>query len=82
MGAGGDRAVSLEKPKKLTKSQATWLRYAKRKFDDGRVPPYLFRDYRSIKALLNAGFIEWKPGFGTPMYRFTHLGLDALETAP
>jgi len=65
--------------KKLTKSQATSLRYAKQKFDDGLIPPYLFRDYRSIKALLDAGFIEFKHGYGAPMYQFTHLGLDALE---
>ena len=65
--------------KKLTKSQATSLRYAKRKFSNGHVPPYLFRDYRSIKALLDAGFIEFEYGYGAPMYRFTHLGLDALE---
>ena len=65
--------------KKLTKSQATSLRYAKRKFSDGRVPPYLFRDYRSVKALLDAGFIEFEPGYGAPMYRFTHFGLEALE---
>ena len=65
--------------KKLTKSQATSLRYAKRKFSDGRVPPYLFRDYRTIKALIEAGFIEFEDDYGAPMYRFTHLGLDALE---
>ena len=40
--------------KRLTKAQATSLRYAKRKFSDGRVPPYLFRDYRTIKALIEA----------------------------
>lgn len=65
--------------RKLTKAQAKTLRNAKRKFSDGRVPPYLFRDYRSIEALLDAGFIEFERGYGAPMYRFTPLGLDALE---
>ena len=65
--------------KKLTRSQATSLRYAKRKVSNGHVPPCLFRDYRSINTLLDAGYIEFEHGYGAPMYRFTHLGLDALE---
>ena len=64
---------------KLTKVQKRGLMWARRKYGDGRVPPYLFRDYRSIKALLDAGFIEFDHGYGAPMYRFTHLGLDVLE---
>ena len=65
--------------KKLTKTQRTALLWAKRKYHDGRVPPYVFRDYRTAKGLIDDGLIEWWPGYGAPMYRFTHAGLDALE---
>jgi hypothetical protein len=66
---------------RLTKSQADSFLYAKCKFNDGRIPPYLFRDYRSIRTLLSAGFIEFRYGYGCPMYQFTQLGLDALDRA-
>jgi len=66
---------------KLTKAQRTALRWAKRKYEDGRVPPYVFRDYRSVSGLIEAGFIEPWIGYGAPMYKFTHKGLDAIESA-
>jgi hypothetical protein len=64
---------------KLTKAQKQSLVWAKRKYTDGRVPPYVFRDYRTARKLLKAGLIEFWIGHGAPMYRFTHQGLDALE---
>ena len=64
---------------KLTKVQRRALRLARRKYEDGRVPPYVFRDYRTVSKLLEAGFIEPWVGYGAPMYKFTHQGLDALE---
>jgi hypothetical protein len=64
--------------KTLTKSQAKTLRYAKQKYNNGHIPPFLFRDYRSIKALLDNGFIQFEHGYGAPMYRFTQSGLDVL----
>jgi len=64
---------------KLTKAQLVALWWAKNKFHDGRVPPYVFRDYRSVKKLLDDGVIEPWVGYGAPMYKFTHLGLDALR---
>ena len=64
---------------KLTKSQLISLLWAKRKFENGRVPPFVFRDYRSIKKLLDTGLIEPWIGYGAPMYKFTRLGLDVLE---
>lgn len=66
---------------KLTKAQLVSLRWAKRKYDDGRVPPYVFRDYRSLSKLLDAGLIEIWAGYGAPMYKFTLCGLDALESS-
>ncbi len=65
---------------KLTKAQLTGLRWAKRKYEDGRVPPYVFRDYRSLSRLIEAELIEPWVGYGAPMYKFTRKGLDALET--
>ncbi len=64
---------------RMTKAQRTALLWARRKYSDGRVPPFLFRDHRTISSLLVAGLIEWEKGYGAPMYRFTHKGLDALE---
>lgn len=64
---------------KLSKAHIWALRWARRKYTDGRVPPYVFRDYRTPRKLLDAGFIEWWVGYGGPMYRFTQQGLDALE---
>lgn len=63
----------------LTKGQRAALMWAKRKYTDARVPPYVFRNYRTIANLLKAGFIELWSGYGEPMYRFTNRGLDALE---
>lgn len=64
---------------KLTKSQLTSLRWAKRKYTNGCVPPFVFRDYRSVPSLLKAGLIEYWVGYGAPMYKFTQKGLDALD---
>jgi hypothetical protein len=64
---------------KLTKVQRRALIWARRKYEDGRVPPYMFRDYRTVSKLLEAGFIEPWIGYGAPMYKFTHQGLDVLE---
>lgn len=75
------RKTLSSRPVKLTKAQVTALLWAKRKYQDGRVPPFLFRDYRSVPSLLEAGLIEWWKDFGAPMYRFTHKGLDALDNA-
>ncbi len=63
----------------MTKAQLTALRWAQRKYTDGRVPPFLFRDYRSILKLLKAGLIEFEAGYGAPMYRLTRKGLDSLD---
>ena len=65
---------------KLTKAQRRALIWARRKYEDGRVPPYMFRDYRTLSKLLEAGFIEPWVGYGAPMYKLTHHGLDALES--
>lgn len=64
---------------KVSKPQLRALRWAKRKYVDGRVPPYVFRDYRSIELLIKAGLIESWVGYGAPMYKFTQQGLDTLE---
>lgn len=64
---------------KLTKPQLTSLRWARRKYQDGRVPPFLFRDYRSIDKLIRAEIIEPYIGYGAPMYQFTSYGLAILE---
>jgi hypothetical protein len=66
---------------KPTKAQLKALRWAKIKYTDGRVPPYVFRDYRSVSRLIDAGFIEPWFGYGAPMYKFTLKGLDAMKTA-
>lgn len=65
----------------LTKAQLSALRWAKKKYTDGRVPPFIFRDYRSVIGLIKAGLIEPELGYGSPMYKFTPKGLEALETA-
>lgn len=64
---------------KLTPAQLRALRWARRSYNDNRVPPYVFRDYRTVKKLLKLGLIELWPGYGALMYRFTNLGLDALQ---
>lgn len=65
---------------KPTKSQIKSLRWAKRKYEDGRVPPFVFRDYRSVSNLIKAGLIEAWIGYGATMYKFTPLGLEALAS--
>jgi hypothetical protein len=64
---------------KLTKVQRTALRWARRKYQDGRVPPYVFRHYRTVDRLIDDGFIEPWIGYGAPMYKFTNKGIEALE---
>lgn len=64
---------------KVTKTQLKALRWAKNKFSDGRVPPFVFRDYRSPRRLIEAGLIEFWADYGATMYRFTQDGLDFLE---
>lgn len=64
---------------KLTEPQRRSLHWAKQKYHDGRVPPFLFR-YRSIDILLDAGVIETWVGYGAVMYKFTQKGLDLLES--
>jgi len=63
---------------KPTKAQLQSLRWAKRKYRDGRVPPYVFRDYRSPLRLLEAGLIEYWCGYGALMYKFTPKGIEAI----
>jgi hypothetical protein len=41
---------------------------------DGRIPPYLFTEHRSVDALLRLGAIEFDEGWGAPMYKFTSMG--------
>jgi hypothetical protein len=65
---------------KLTEAQVKALQYAKRTFKDGRVPPHVFRDTRSLAKLLDAGIIEPFIGYGAPMYKFTEAGTAALES--
>ena len=65
--------------KKLTEPQLRSLRWAMRKYSDGRVPPYVFNNYKSIQILLEAGVIECWIGYGASMYKITQLGLDVLE---
>jgi hypothetical protein len=74
-------STANQKHTKLTKAQLVALRWAKRMYDDGRVPPYVFRDYRTARSLIEGGLIECWIGYGAPMYKFTHKGLDALEMA-
>lgn len=64
---------------KLSKSQITSLLWAARTFADRRVPPYVFRSYKSIDALRKLGLIEPWFGFGCPMYRFTAKGLEEIN---
>lgn len=64
---------------RLNKAQLKALRWAKSKYSDGRVPPYVFRDYRTVNALLANGVIRPWIGYGAPMYRFTEAGMKALE---
>lgn len=71
--------MSLGKRPLLTKAQRRVLFWAKRRYHDGRVPPYVFRDYRSADKLLKEGLIEFWIGYGAPMYKFTQRGLDVLE---
>lgn len=70
------------KIKKPSKAQLAALHLARHKYSDGRVPAWVFNDYRSIISLLNGGFIEYWKDYGAPMYRLTHRGLDVLEIKP
>jgi hypothetical protein len=77
--SGDERMMKLAQEKqKQAYEQWRRSRYGAR--TDGRVPPYVFRDYRTVSKLLEAGFIEPWVGYGAPMYKFTHHGLDALES--
>lgn len=67
------------KSPKITKAQLTALRWARRQYSDDRVPPFVFRNYRSSEKLLQLGLIEWWKGFGAPMFRFTKKGLDLMQ---
>jgi hypothetical protein len=78
--APGQGASQLKAARvRLTRAQRLVLRFAKRNRDDGLVRPEWFRDYRSLDACLKAGVIEFEGGYGEPMYKFTHAGLDALD---
>lgn len=68
-----------ERKKRLTKSQFASLLWARTHYSDRRVPPHLFRDYRSVLSLLNSGFIEWFPGYGSLMYKITDKGIEAIK---
>lgn len=64
---------------RLSRAQRQALVWAKNKYSDGRIPPFAFRNHRSIDRLKRDGLIEYSPGYGRPMYKFTQRGLDALS---
>lgn len=66
---------------KLSSAAIKGLVWARRKYSDGRIPPFVFTQYRTADKLIAAGLIENWVGYGGPMYKFTHAGLDALEKA-
>lgn len=73
------KKISIEVTKyKVSKSQLVCLQFAKRVYTDGRVPPSLFRDHRSIPVLLKFGLIELWAEYGSPMYKFTKRGLEFI----
>ncbi len=73
--------MSTNRAVRLTKSQLKSLLWAKRKYTDNRVPPFVFRDYRTPKRLIEDGLIEYWIGYGCTMYRFTAKGLEVVESA-